>query len=691
MLNLLNAIQSNGTAAPLKIDRNHVRILAKNQLVQTKVQQTFTNPNSFDVECVYIFPVTDDMAPSNISLSVDGKQVTGELHSERDSRRIYRDSARLAKNSAILEHLGKRAFVAEVPNVMANAVCQVEFKYSQVVHVENDSVKYTYPLSLTKSATGLIADLAVEMEIESDDELGAIIIPSHDAEINQEDDHHARISFVATDVDPDDDFLCSYSVSNETFGINLLTHRADENQDGYFMLNITPKYTVEKTEVLKKDFIFVLDRSGSMAGRKVEQAKDALRYCIQNLNEGDRFNLILFNTQISSLTDRLNKRQEWIGGERTIEPEASYMSLLDVDEGRERAYAFIDGIEGRGGTNINDALLTALAGTPDPERPRIIVFLTDGRPTAGVRHPTDILRNVAEANNKQSRIFVFGVGRGVNNQLLDKMAADNGGTPNYVKPEEDIEDAVSTLFRQMNDPVLVNLELNFGEIITNRLAPDKFPDLFRGEQLMLYGRYEAGGKTDLKLRGKIRSEQQEFSKKVHFSKLEEDNDFLPHLWAQRRLVELVDKAALYGESEELQKEIEHLCNKYDVETPDTIQSLARDGSLRTELAYNVRDAYSPNKTNAEAFDRSKEITRLKSVRHREQRIDKKVIGHKTFRRIRGLWVDTRYDGNSALKEILFDSQEYIDLAEESVEIARCLKLYESMIICHDGVNYKITN
>ena len=360
MLTLLNSIQSSGTAIPFKIDLNHLRILAKNQLVKTKVKQTFTNPNSFEVNCVYIFPVTDDMALSNILLSVDGVQVTGELYSQRDSRRIYKESARLGKNSAILEHLGTRAFLAEVPDVMANAVCDVEFEYSQVVHIQNDSVKYTYPLSLAKSATGLIANLAVEMEIESDDELGSIIIPSHDAEINREDDHHVRISFVATDLDPDDDFLCSYSVSNETFGINILTHRADENEDGYFMLNITPKYAIEKSEVIEKDFIFVLDRSGSMAGRKVEQAKDALRYCIQNLNEGDRFNLILFNTEISSLTNRLNRREEWIGGERTVEPEASYMSLLDVDEKRESVYAFIDRIEGRGGTNINEALMTAL-------------------------------------------------------------------------------------------------------------------------------------------------------------------------------------------------------------------------------------------------------------------------------------------------------------------------------------------
>ena len=119
-------------------------------------------------------------------------------------------------------------------------------------------------------------------------------------------------------------------------------------------------------------------------GKKVEQAKEALRYCVQNLNDGDRFNLILFNTDITSLADRLNRREEWLGGERAHHSAALSHQLIDVKDGREKAFAFIEGIEGRALTNINDALLTALKEKPDPDRPRIIAFLTDGCPTAGV-------------------------------------------------------------------------------------------------------------------------------------------------------------------------------------------------------------------------------------------------------------------------------------------------------------------
>ena len=430
MLTLTSLQHAGGRAIPLKIDRHHIKISIKSQLATTKVDQTFVNPNDLEVNGMYIFPVQDDAVISKLALSIDGKLVSGELLSQEQSYRIYRDSARYGDNKAILEHLGTRTFVVRVPGIPASGERRIQFEYSQVISADSDLMKYIYPLSLVKSASEPIGNLHVEMEIESEDELRTVYSPSHEVTIDRKDDHHVRVSYEGTDVDPDDDFLCYYAVSDDNFGITLLTHRADEKEDGYFMILVSPKYEVKQTEIIEKDFIFVLDRSGSMSGRKVEQAKAALRYCVQNLNDGDRFNLIVFNQDITSLADRLNRGEEWFGGERW--PDATVLSnqLIGVKDGWEKAFAFIDGIDGRGMTNINDALLTALAENPDPNRPRIIVFLTDGQPTIGVRKPAQILENVAKANRNLSRIFVFGVGYDVNVRLLDKMAADNGGTRN---------------------------------------------------------------------------------------------------------------------------------------------------------------------------------------------------------------------------------------------------------------------
>ena len=209
-----------------------------------------------------------------------------------------------------MEHIGTRAFVVKVPGIPANSELRIQFAYSQIISADSDLSKYTYPLSLAKSAVAPIRNLHIEMGIESEDELRTVYSPSHEVIIDRKNDRCVHLSYEGTNIDPDDDFLCYYSISDENFGITLLTHRAEEKEDGYFMLLISPKYEVKRTDIVEKDFVFVLDRSGSMAGRKVEQAKEALRYCVQNLNDGDRFNLILFNEDITSLADRLNRGEE---------------------------------------------------------------------------------------------------------------------------------------------------------------------------------------------------------------------------------------------------------------------------------------------------------------------------------------------------------------------------------------------
>ena len=694
MLTIVSLQQSGSRAVPLEINRYHTNVAINNQLARTKIDQVFVNPNDFEVNGMYIFPVPDGATLSNTVLSVDGELVNGELLSQEQSHQIYRNSARYGGNKAILEHIGTRAFVVKVPGIPANGERCVQFEYSQIISADSALTKYIYPLSLAKSASGLIGNLHLEMEIESENELRTVYSPSHEVAINRKDDRHVRISYEGTDVDPDDDFLCYYSVSDDDFGVTLLTHRADEKEDGYFMLLVSPKYEVKQTEIVEKDFIFILDRSGSMAGRKVEQAQEALRYCVRNLNDSDRFNLILFNSDITSLADRLNRGEEWFGGERWRDPTVLSNKLIDVKSGREKVFAFIDGIEGRGMTNINDALLTALAEKSNPKRPRIIVFLTDGQPTVGVTNPARILENIAKANKNQTRIFVFGVGYDVNDHLLDKMAADNGGTRNYVTPNENIEDAVSSLFRKMNEPVLVDVGINFGQITTKELTPKNLPDLFREEQLTILGRYERHGDTVLKLRGIIGSKQHEISKNVHFSELEPDHDYLPHLWAQRRIAELVDQAALGDGSDELYKEIKRLSKKYGVSTPYTSFVDAEDGSLRKVYDDSqISDAYTEVIPIHERIRYTRELEERKIARYKRQDAHTRHIGRKTFHRHNRIWVDNEYDGKSERKQIEFGSDEYYALMNHLPELARYAKLAkgarQSMIICHKGVNYEI--
>lgn len=688
MLTIFQSEKLSGYTKQVHINQYQIKIAINNQLARTKITQTFTNPHNSEVDGRYIFPVSDDTALSNFALSIDGKPTTGHLLSKSDSIRIYTKST-LESNSGYLGNFESKAYVVEVPSIPANSRKQFEFEYSQIIDVDSDLAEYTYPLSLAKCLDRRIEDITVEMSIESDTELRTVYSPSHEVNITRKDDKNVQIQYTDNNIEPDEDFKCFYSLSNEDFGMTVLTHRADEDEDGYFMLQVSPKYDTPKTEVIEKDFIFVLDHSGSMAGQKVEQAKEALTYCVNSLNEGDRFNLILFNTHITSFSNRLNGHEEWIGNEPTTSYKGMSNQLVPVKDVRQKAIAFIDGINGTGGTNINDALLTALSDKPDPERPRIIVFLTDGCPTVGETNVAAILKNIENANDNQSRIFVFGVGYDVNVRFLDKLAVDNGGTRNYVEPDENIEVAVSSLFNKMNEPVLVDVALNFGDITAKELAPSKLPDLFRGEQLTLFGRYENHGDTTIKLRGSIGSEKQEFTKTVKFKKIENENDFLPTLWATRRIAELVDDAALNGYSDEIPKEIERLSKEYDVVTPYTEFRQRADGTYRRDYVSNIAQAYAPDIEVIESVRHSREMTLRREREHLLHDAHQKHVGRKAFYQQNGIWVDSSYDGVSDRKEIVYGSDEYFDLAGKSPEIAKGLKLGTPIIICHNGINYEI--
>ncbi|MCG9128446.1 VWA domain-containing protein [Candidatus Poribacteria bacterium] len=688
MLTLFRNIEHDAYNSQLEINQYQIQIAINNQLATTKIFQTFTNPNNFEVDGIYIFPISDDTALSNFALSIDGTPVTGRLLSKSESRRNYRICAE-HENPAFLEHEGTKAYVVDVPSIQANSLIRFEFEYSQIIEGDNELAQYTYPLSLAKSGDRQINDLKVEMTIKTDNELRTVYSPSHEINITRIDDRNVQIQYNDQQIDPDEDFKCYYELSNEDFGMSLLTHRADDDEDGYFMLLVSPKYEIKKTEIIEKDFIFVLDQSGSMAGEKVAQAKEALKYCVNTLNDGDRFNLLLFNTRITSFSVMQVGHEEWIGSEPLDTNFGMAFKLHKVKDHRERAMDFINDIKGTGGTNINGALLTALAEKPDPERPRIIVFLTDGCPTAGETNETAILNNIAKANDNQSRIFVFGVGYDVNVHLLDKLAEDNGGTRNYVTPDENIEVAVSSLFNKMNEPVLVDVALNFGDITVKDIAPSKLPDMFRGEQFTLLGRFENYGETTIKLRGSIGADQKEFTKTVQFKEIQNENGFLPTLWATRRIAELVDDAALNGYTDEVSSEIERLCKEYDVVTPYTQFQSLDDGTYRRQYKSTISEAYHPDMTVEQNVMHSREMRFKKEMSHVLHEVDLKHVGLKTFHRQNGILVDSSYDGISERKEIEYGSNEYFDLASQSRELAKSLKLGSQMIICHDNINYEI--
>lgn len=677
---VVTRLPSTPQVEPLTLERHHVSVSIDNQLAVTKIDQVFANPNDLQLEGTYFFPLADDVAVSDFVLYIDGKPVTAELLRKDEARHIYEGIVRASQDPALLEYIGRGMFQARVFPIPPKGERRIQLEYAQILKVDAELAKYTYPLRTEKFTPHPVGSVAVSLEIESPHPLKTIYSPSHDIAIRREHARHASVSYEGANVPAHRDFVCYYSVSDKDVSMNLLTHRTTPDAAGYFLLLISPKYDVKKTDILEKDFIFVLDRSGSMEGTKLEQAKEALRFCMHNLNDGDRFNLISFHTDVEPFSEK----------------------LVPVKDKREAALAFISNIDAQGGTNINDALLTALAAEPDAARPRILVFLTDGEPTVGEEEPARILKNISDANRRQAPIFVFGVGYDVNVLLLDKIAEQNGGTRQYVSPQENLEIAITSFFSKVNEPVLANLALDMGHIQTKSLYPQRLPDLFRGSQLTVLGRYETAGDTLLKLVGDIGGEKQEFSNSAQFPENQADHGFLPRLWAQRKVAYLVDEVRLNGENEELVNEIVRLSEKYGIMSPYT-SFLVTEGGFnergfdeRVELEEKPQffHDFFPQEGRREGnyalIENSAALQALQlSTAETENADSVKRIKNKTFYPREGVWTDSEHDAETETEKIIFGSKAYFDLIAAEPELSQYLAIGKQVIFCHKDTCYEI--
>lgn len=653
MLTITRLRSGNKRAVPLRISSYQINVEIKNQLVQTRIEQVFRNPNGFEVDGVYLFPLADDAIISSITLSMDDEGIKGEILTAARARSVYEESALHAENTPILKYIGNRAYSASVGKIPANSELRVQFGYSQMPLVGGVLARYIHPLLLAKATQAAIEYFRININI-SDPNIQWLCSPSHEMVV----DDNWQIDYAETNLNPDRELVLEYAISDPDFGIGLVTHRTDE-KEAYFMLVISPRYQEQILDIAAKNFIFLLDRSANMAGEKIRRSKEALRHCIHNLSNRDRFNILAFNSDIISL-NTMNKAEEFSHGLSNLAPDV-FGEFLDVRHNRRNALNFIAGIEGRGRANLNDALLTALSAKSYLNRQHIIILLTDGCATDGVANTSRILKNVAEANAQQVRIFVFGVGTHRNVDFLDRLAINNGGIYHHLEPYGDIKETVSSLFKKANDPGLANIEIDYGNIVTEDVYPQELPDMFSHEQLTLVGRYKRHGPTRLKISGYVNGETRDLIKDVHFNESQSRYNFLPRLWAERKVNALMEEAGNNPRSRsESYKKIRQLMNAYGI--PQTFQSPSakpKRERILSRLWYQWC---------------------LENV---------KYLGRKTFYQHEHIWVDGEYDGVSETKKIVIGYPEYCDFINRTPDLKRYLKLHKEMILCHKGVSYKI--
>jgi Ca-activated chloride channel family protein len=681
----------------LTIKYHRVTVTIEDQVATTHVDQVFVNEGRHEVEGTYIFPLPEEAAISEFSMWVDGEKLEGQVLERDEARRIYEDIVRRRQDPALLEYVGRDAFQASIYPIPPGGERRIELEYSQILAMDNGLVEYSYPLNTEKFSPRPLEEVVVNVTIRSNEPLKAIYSPSHEVDIVRRGDHNAAIGYEEYGVKPDRDFVLYYTVSPEDVGLNLLSYKPEGSSDGFFLLLAAPKVEVDTQQVIAKDVILVLDISGSMRGEKIEQAKEALNFVLDNLKDQDRFNIIAFST--------------------STHPYAR--DLVSADE-RGEARDFVGRLEANGSTDINRALLEALAlagtGSGSGARPAIVIFLTDGLPTVGEVDGDRIIDNVGDAAPDNARIFPFGVGYDVNTVLLDTIAENHRGASGYVRPEDEIDEKVSAFYAKVSTPLLANLEIDFGRTDVEDVYPYPLPDLFAGTQLMVVGRYRDGGEARITLAGEVNGQSQTFPyDDVRFER-EGGAEFIARLWATRKIGYLLQQIRLHGEQGELVDEIVELSIRYGIITPytsflveETELALREEGRAQIVETVEVEMKQPAEVSGEAAVDRSVQEKALSQAAapapmptmgagRGGQATDEygyeispiRYVGDKTFVLHNEIWTDTAFDPDRMTPvPVSFGSDDYFDLLASRPDWGRYFALGNHVIVVLEGTAYEV--
>lgn len=691
-----------GRITTLPLEAKYLRVYAEivDGVATTRVQQSFVNPLNRPIEGTYVFPLPDDVAVGDFEMTCGGKTLRGEVLDKERARETYERIVRQTRDPALLEFLGSRLYQASVAPIPPGAMIDLTLTYTATLSEQNGMGQYVHPLRTMAQAPTAIGELVVQTKIRSALPLATVYCPSHACSITRPSEREAIVSFEQTQVRPDRDFQVFYQRRDAQFGMILLTHH-QPGEPGYFLLRIAPRIDIDRGSIQPKDIAFVVDTSGSMQGAKLAQAQRALKFCINGLGAQDRFNIYGFATEVRPFRDGL---------------------LTADDESRKAACDFVDKMQALGGTNIHQALLAALSNDPrDETRPYMIVFVTDGMPTVDVTDPKRILDSIGDKNSRRVRFHVFGVGHDVNTHLLDKLAELNRGSRDYCTENEDLELKLSHFAGRLANPVLTDVNVNFGPVATSQLYPTVAPDLFHGGEILLVGRYEGEGSAAIRVDGKLRGEAKSFTLEGTFPRVSSENDFLPRLWANRRVGYLLEQIRLNGSNRELVDEVVRLAKRFGIVTPYTSALIldetanspglatAAPAAMRRLAEKKVADAGGDEEVRMRAAGGRGAVEASRQLRDQsgalalgddadvqaEGRLDRsqmsvQYVASRVFMQDGARYVDTQWDHKQTPKQVKAFSPDWFALLTQNTQHARFMALGTNVLfVAADGQAYEV--
>jgi Ca-activated chloride channel family protein len=545
---------------PLSMVSHRVTASIDEQVAVTTVEQVFRNHTSRPLEATYLFTVPRGASVNKFSMWVDGRETAGELLEAKKAAQIYTDIVRRTQDPGLLEYLGNDLLRLRVFPVPPHGDQRVKLSFTAVATKEGGLVEYLYPMKTDGRATRTLEDFAVRVDVRSAHPVHSVYSPTHAVRTYRQSDREVRVEFERSQAALDKDFQLFFATGRSDIGITPIVHKPMTGEDGFVMLLVSPQVEAARKTRVPRDLVIVLDKSGSMTDVKMTQARKAVKHCLANLGERDRFAVVAFSTTVSTYEDELKPA---------------------TAEQVERASRWVDDVRQSGGTAILPALTRALDFRgPARGRSFTVVFVTDGLPTVDETDPAKIVKAVQAKNTADTRIFTFGVGDDVNAAMLDQLADVTRAASTYVRPAEDIEAKVAALHGKISHPVMTDVKLTLSGAGLTEVYPPNLPDLFYGSQLVVIGKLRGSGPATVRLTGRVGGQTRELVEEFTIpARTDDGKEFVEHLWARRKVGYLLDQIRANGEQRELVDEVTALARRYGIATPYTSYLVVPDGPL----------------------------------------------------------------------------------------------------------------
>jgi Ca-activated chloride channel homolog len=513
--------QAFGAQPTVAVTGLEARVRIDGAVAHTRLRIALANPADRPAEAELLLPVPRGAVIDGFDFQGTGTAPSARLLAVDEARRTYDGIVSRLRDPALLEFAGSALLRSSVFPVPAQGTQMISLDYHEVLPADGERVDYEL---LRTAGLGATVPLVLELEVAGDP--SAVFSPTHRLRLSSQDERSVSYRVDSSDLESGS-FRCAV-LRGVGPGGSIFACPDEDGIGGTFLLfagvGRLASQGANQGSILAREVTVVLDRSGSMAGPKFEQARTAALQVLEGLRPGERFRIVDYSDRAAASA--------------AVAVEKTPASIA-------AARAYLAAIDTGGGTNIAAALSEALAPEAAPGTVPVVLFLTDGRPTVGVQTEAELAALVAGANGQGRRIFTFGVGDDVNAPLLDRLALGSRATSSYVRPEEDVERVVGGLFRRLSGPVMAGLDVRIlgadgaaDTTLVRDLLPRQLPDLFAGEELVLLGRYTEARPLVVEIRAQSGAGPLRLT--ADLAKASPRNEFVPRLWATRRIGELTD-------------------------------------------------------------------------------------------------------------------------------------------------------